>query len=421
MNSALYVWRDDPSQHAFWKACGISTLQFCDTHWAKHENRLDQHYADFAAEVSSARRAGFRVGMILFSNIAQWRGPGAEEPTGMGVLFDPRDPDARRDRLKSLARAIRALGHCDFFTLLAGDPGGAIGAKFGPRTVDDFLDFAGDVRALVKRNAPRADFHVNPWAIAYWQHPTTSCETPDWWVNETALSRQMLLAPGRRWDSTIVEIPGHTGYRPMALRCLRKARIAPPDFPTRTDTEALRRAGAQQVWAWPYFLLDEADDGDLGPAGRAVQIETRYIHRHVQHLRRTGVDMVVGNWTYAGHKPRQLNTFAFGTMILDPAATPESVIDRFAAVVASTPSGATTLGQVLRWIENDSNWHRKLPEADRLAPLPCKLRTLDDARAALKTVQPHPNPTMALAEAPGPYLERLRRRLLPGDRQEIGR
>ncbi|MFY7953212.1 MAG: hypothetical protein ACOVT5_11960 [Armatimonadaceae bacterium] len=37
MNSALYVWRDDPTQHAFRKACGISTLQFCDTHLAKSE------------------------------------------------------------------------------------------------------------------------------------------------------------------------------------------------------------------------------------------------------------------------------------------------------------------------------------------------------------------------------------------------
>lgn len=24
----LYVWEDSPDQHAFWKACGIKTLQF---------------------------------------------------------------------------------------------------------------------------------------------------------------------------------------------------------------------------------------------------------------------------------------------------------------------------------------------------------------------------------------------------------
>jgi len=246
----------------------------------------------------------------------------------MGVLFDPRDPAARKDRLQSLARAVRDLRACDFFTLLAGDPGCAIGASFGPRTVDDFLEFADDVRAVVRRKAPRADFHVNPWAIAYWQHPTTSCETPDWWMHETALSKQMLLAPNRRWDSVNVEIPGHTAYRPLALRHLRKANLTPPDFPTPGDVQTLRRRGAGQVWAWPYFLLDEADDGDLGPAGRAVQIETRYIHRQIAHLRRVGVDTVVGNWSYAGHKPRQFNTFAFATMIRDPAATPESVIDR---------------------------------------------------------------------------------------------
>ena len=29
----LYVWKGSPDQHAFWKACGINTLQYCDTHW----------------------------------------------------------------------------------------------------------------------------------------------------------------------------------------------------------------------------------------------------------------------------------------------------------------------------------------------------------------------------------------------------
>jgi len=421
MNSALYVWRDDPTQHAFWKACGISTLQFCDTHWAKHENRLDDHYKTFAAEVDSARRSGFRVGMILFSNIAQWRGATPDEPTGMGVLFDPRDPAARKDRLKSLARAVRALRACDFFTLLAGDPGGSIGAPFGPRTADDFLDFAADVQAVVRRNAPRADFHVNPWAIAYWQHPTTSCETPDWWLHETHLSKQILLGEGRRWDNLHVEIPGHTAYRPLALRHLRNAKITPPDFPTAADVVSLRQRGAGQVWAWPYFLLDEADDGDLGPAGRAVQIETRYIHRQIAHLRRVGVDTVVGNWSYAGHKPRQLNTFAFATMIRDPAATPESVIDRFAGAVADSPSGAKALGQVLRWIENDSNWHRKLPAADRMPPLPCGVATAAEARTRLATVRPRTRPGFPLAEPPATILDRLAGRLRPGDRTEISR
>ncbi|MFY7951486.1 MAG: hypothetical protein ACOVT5_03165, partial [Armatimonadaceae bacterium] len=86
-----------------------------------------------------------------------------------------------------------------------------------------------------------------------------------------------------------------------------------------------------------------------------------------------------------------------------------------------SPSGAKSLGQVLRWIENDSNWHRKLPEIDRLPPLPCNLASAEQARAALAPVVPNPNPQFALAEPPANYLERLRTRLLPGDHKEISR
>ena len=421
MKSALYVWRDQPTQHAFWRACGIRTLQFCDTHWAKRTDRLDEHYRTFAAEVDSARRAGFGVGMILFSNIAQWNGPAPDEPTGMGVLFDPRDPEARKRRLDSIGRAVRALRRCESFTLLAGDPGGAIGAPFGPRTVDDFLDFADAVRAVVRRDAPRAAFHLNPWAIAYWQYPGTSCETPDWWVHETRLTRAMLLEDRRCLEGIGVEVPGHTQYRPLALRHLRAAGIEPPDFPSAADVARLRSRGAETVWAWPYFLLDEADDGDQGPAGRAVQIETRTIHRQIARLRPTGVDVVVGNWSNAGHKPRALNTYAFGRMVADPSATPEGVIDEYAAAVADGAEGARTLAQVLRWIENDGNWQRKLPEIDRMAPLACAFKDPADARTRLAAVRPRSIPRFPLAESPSVVLERVMGRLLPKRREETMR
>ncbi|MFM7322507.1 MAG: hypothetical protein ACKO5K_13425 [Armatimonadota bacterium] len=418
MKSVLYVWRDHPDQHAFWKACGIETLQFCDTHWAKRDDRLDEHYATFAREVDSAHAAGFRVGMILFSNIAQWRGPAPDEPTGMGVLFDPRDPVARGARMASLARAVRALRACETFTLLAGDPGGAIGASFGPRTVDDFQDFSREVRSVVSREAPGAAFHLNPWAIAYWGHPGTSCETPDWWMHETRMSRQMLLEHPSGLRGVGVEVPGHTMYRPLALRHLRAAGIEPPDFPSGADVRALRGRGAPEVWAWPYFLLDEADDGDQGPSGRAVQIETRTIHRQIARLRRTGVDAVVGNWSNAGHKPRALNTYAFGRMVKDPSATPTRVIDEYAGAIADSKAGARALADVLRWIENDGNWQRKLPEVDRMPALPCGISTRADAQARLATVRPRTNPRFALAESPAVILDRLAGRLRPADPAE---
>ncbi len=429
----LYVWKDSPDQHAFWKACGINTLQFCDTHWSLRADRLEDYYRRFAEGIASAAKSGFRTDVILFSNIAQWTGPEDVEPTGTGVLFDPRDPEALQHRLDAFARAVRALKRADGFTLFGGDPGGSVGAKFGPLPAEEWVNMAREVRTVVKREAPRARFSVNPWAIAYWQYPMLSCFTAAWWIREDLLTQAVLDAPGLIGPDCGVQIPGHAYYRPLALRVLAEnsSDLSDPSdesdesdrsgksdssalrFPQERHIRQLRERGTADVWAWPYFLLDEADDGDAGPDGtvtQSVQITTRYIHQYVTRMRQLGFNGIIGNWSYAGHLPKAVNTYAFGRFACDPRATPERVLDEYARCLADDASWRD-LAQVLRFIENTSNWEKKLPAGRRLPHLGCDLRAVEDARRALDRVVLRAKPLFALPEPGRSFLNRLARRL----------
>lgn len=409
----LYVWKDSPAQHDFWKACGINLLQFCDTHWSIRRDLLDPYYASLAADIDRARRDGFRVTVLLFSNIAQWQGPGEREPSGMGILFDPRDPVAMQARLADLTRAIRALKRADGFTLLGGDPGGAVGASFGAIPASEWMRLARLTRDVVRREAPHAEFNVNPWAIAYWQCPNLGCGVAEWWLRETDLTRSVLAEPDLVGRDVGVEIPPHFYYRALALRCASQAGIRPDPCPNKSDVAMLRDRGVGRLLAWPYFLLDEADDGDVGPDGnatRSVQIDTRYIHRLVAEMRGLGLDGAIGSWSYDGHLARALNTYAFGRFCGDRHATPGGVIDEYARCVADDATWRL-LAQVLRFVEGQSNWHRKLPPERRLPTLPCALKTAAEALEALETVEPRERPTFPLAEPASTYLQRLRVRL----------
>jgi len=420
----LYVWKDSPELHAFWKACGINTLQFCDTHWSIRADRLDDYYARFAEGIASASRSGFRTDVILFSNIAQWTGPEEREPTGTGVLFDPRDANAFHARMSSIARAVRALRQADGFTFIAGDPGGAVRAPFGPLAADEWVAMAREVRKVVRHEAPRARFSVNPWAIAYWQYPHLSCFTSAWWIREDLLARAILDAPDLIGPDCGVQLPAHTHYRPLALRVLAGESAHSSDrsdksersnllFPDASDVRRLRQRGTARTWAWPYFLLDEADDADVGPGGvlkPSVQINTRYIHRFVLQMRRIGVNGIIGNWSYAGHLPKAVNTFSFGRFCRDPRATPERAIDEYARLLADEASWRE-LAQVLRFVEGLSNWERKLPPEHLLTPLPCRLLTASEALAALAHVTPRASSRFPFQEPPERFLQRVEERL----------
>ncbi len=412
MTAGLYVWTDNPDQHAFWRSCGIELLQFCDLGWHRRHDLLDDYYAQMAAGVDSAQRSGFRVYVILFANIVQWEGPEEMEPTGVGVKFHPQDARALRQRLQALERTVRALRKADGFTFFAGDPGGVPASLDGaPTDHHDWIRMAVAVRQLVREHAPAAAYHVNPWAVSMWGQPELSALESPFWRRETEMHRAIIWNYELMDAHTGIELPCHEHYRPLVLRLYEKDRVRAAPWPDAHAIGALRQARCPAVWAWPYFLLEEADDGDPAADETRGQMgaETRMIHRFVRWAQRSGFDAVIGNWSYAAHRAEALNTYAFGRFCVDPSLTPEDVLRAWSRRIVSADSTAE-MEQVLRFIENSSPVARQLPRRWRVRALACRLKTPRAALDALDKVHPFAEDT-GLAEPATAYLERVRQRL----------
>jgi hypothetical protein len=63
-----------------------------------------------------------------------------------------------------------------------------------------------------------------------------------------------------------------------------------------------------------------------------------------------------------------LHIYAFGQMCRSADLTPEQLLDQYAGFIADEKTKAA-LGQVLRYIENHSNWQNSLPTPYRLKRL----------------------------------------------------
>lgn len=408
----LYIWTDTPDQHAFWKSCGINTLQFCDLGWCRNLNLHDSYYKGMAAGIDKAKKDGFKTNVLLFANIRQWKGPQDLEPSGIGTKFHPSDEAAMQERLMFLAKTVKALHNADSFSFLGGDPGG-VPSDLGPATVQDWITMAKRVHEVVKREAPHAVFNVNPWAITMWQYPDLGCGSSEWWLKETELTKIIINEKDFIGSKIGVELAGHNYYRAMALRNYSRDGINPEPFPTADDVKMLKNKGTTRIWAWPYFLLDEADDGDVGPDGSILplpQSETRYIYKLVSEMRAIGMTGIMGSWSYAGYLAKAPNTYAFGRFCNDPDATPAMVIDEYAKCVADDSTWAS-LAQILRFIENNSNWQRKLPKERQLPNYECNIQSADMALAKLARIVPRDKPLFALPEPAPKYLSRLKERL----------
>ena len=192
--------------------------------------------------------------------------------------------------------------------------------------------------------------------------------------------------------------------------------LEPVLFPTGDDVAGIRARGIPRVWAWPYFLLDEADDGDVGPDGamrEMVQSEIRYIHRFVKTAEQIGFDGIIGNWSYLGHKAKALNTYAFGRFTADPAATPETVLKEFADNITCDGESSRAVILALKFIENNSNWQKKLPAKYRMPNFEIGAVGIDDVLSAVSDVKIADRPnTFALPESPADYFQKLNDRLI---------
>ncbi|NPV46850.1 MAG: hypothetical protein HPY69_07820 [Armatimonadetes bacterium] len=273
------------------------------------------------------------------------------------------------------------------------------------------MDMARKVHAIVRREAPRAQFNANPWAVTQWEDLHMNCFRGRFWAREATNTRVVLWEPEPLGPSCGIELSMHKYCRSLALNSLLQERMPIELSPDARDVQRLRRRGVSRVWAWPYFPLDEVDNGDLREGFRVPQSETRYIRRFVDQPRKIGLNGIIGNGGFAEDQCVELvNLYCLPRFCRDEQATPERVLDELAGHLA-TRQTQKDLAQVLRFSENNSTWGASLPEQCRLPPLATQIQTAAEALGILDRVVPRDEPSLALPEPPAAYLARLKDRL----------
>ena len=390
----------------FYKACGYNYLEFCENGFAIRPDRIPQTHADMAAQITAAQKKGFKVWILLLAGMKQWKGPA---PSGSAGTFGVLDTALLEERLARIQEAVRDLRVADGFEFFAGDPGGD---PEGRATIRDCMRFAQRVQTIVRENAPKAGFAVNLWAIAEWGG-FPSPFTLDFWQKQVALSRAAAEEPGVLGPRCGVVFSLDNYYRSLTLACYANSDATPELYPQADDIGRLRDRGARPIYGWPYFLVDECDDGFITPNNVVTKgqpgAETRYVRAIVDRGRELGLDGMIANAAYVAAEP--LNIYAFARMCRAPKLTPEKLLNEYAGIVADGASRAA-LARVLRFIENHSNWQNSLPPRYRLPDIgPSDVPSAQAAMALLDSVTPRADPPIVLPEPPAAYLRRLQGRL----------
>jgi hypothetical protein len=336
----------------------------------------------------------------------QWKGAA---DGGNAGTFSALNKTLLDERLAYLKQAVEGLHNADGFVFFAGDPGGD---PEGRSTVQDCIGFSKQVHQIVREQAPKAQFTVNLWAIAEWAgFPSPFSLT--FWQQQVNLSRAVAEAPAFLGPDCGIVFSLDNYYRSLTLSCYAEAGAAPELYPKANDIQKLRAKGVKPVLGWPYFLVDEVDDGFITPnnvaSGGQSQAETRYIRAITTQGQALGLDGLVANATFIRAEP--LNIYAFAQMCRSPELTPETALDKYAGLIADAKTKGE-LAKVLRFIENHSNWQNSLPPGARLKDFDCgDVTSAAVALEKLGKVVPCSKPAIPLPEPPAPYLERLRKRL----------
>jgi hypothetical protein len=396
----------EPRVYDFLKACGYNYLEFCEAGFRSRPDLLPGYYKQMSRAIDMAHQKGFRVGILLLAGMEQWQGPGE---TGSAGAFSPLDKTRLKERLRHLRHEVQQLRKADSFVFFPGDPGGD---PKGRSTLEDCLEFSRQVQQIVRQEAPEATFTLNLWAVVEWEG-FPSPFSLRFWQQEVTLSRAVAAAPGFLGPDCGVAFPLHNYYRSLTLACYTEAGLKPEPYPTAREIQMLRARGVKPLLGWPCFLVDVVDEGFITPhnaaSGGQSSAETRYIRAVVDHGRALGLDGLVSNAVFFNDEA--LNIYAFGQMCRSADLSPGQLIDRFAGLVADEET-RLALGQVLRWIENHSNWQVSLPAWARLKEF--DVPNVPSASAALDLlahVRPCVRPAIPLPEAPAIYLERLKKRL----------
>lgn len=401
----LYAFHPAGEQHyRFWKACGYNTLQFIDIAVSLPRAEHAAFYERIAKGIADAQRAGFKVGVIIQSNISP-------HPLQWWDTFNPNDRDSMATRLGDIAKGVQLLSKADFFSFFGGDPGGAP-VPLGRNGIEKWMEMSGKVQTIVKKEAPNAFYNANIWAVTHWDDKTINPFYVDFWDKEVAYGK--MIASNDRFITKDcgIEFPLHNYYRSLAFKAYSDAKRDPEPYPVAADVEKLKARGVKQLWGWAHFLIDEVDDGYTGYSGQKhpTQAETRYLHRIVSDARNAGLNGIFSFTDGPGSEIEAMNVYAFGMFCQDPSRTPEQSVSEFAGFIADGNS-KDSLEQVIRFIENRSTWEASIPEKYQVKKFDCSLTDAARALQALQAVRANPQPAFPLPEAPDKYIERLRSRL----------
>ena len=405
-----YAFQPDASMLDFYVACHLDVIELLDIGWYFNADNpaFDYYYRDLAAGIEEAQQKGLKVLVILLTNLEQWKGP-ERYGNGGGKVFDPADEAKMTERLSYIEHTIEACAKADAFSLFAGDPGGVLGIN-AQGGVEYYVEMGRKVHELVKRHAPQAEFNLNLWAMAQYDRSCNNPGTVEFWHGETTLARQLIAMPDLFGSDLGVEIPGHDYYRALAFSLYRQANAFPAErFPAAADVAGLEAKDTTRIWGFCHFLLDELDAGDSAGHRRTElpSFNTRYIYKYLNGIRQAGLNgAIAGNCS----KNNIANLYAFARMAEDSTLTPEKALLEFAGQIADEET-APILCEIFKYLENDANWHQKLPEEDREPLFETTITSPQEAIKQLRYVQVREDMTLPLPEAANYYLEKIRQRI----------
>jgi hypothetical protein len=386
------------------RACGIDTVEFATM---LEFNRIPstplehEKVALRQSLIEMAHDLDMRFSHILSTTVVSTVPPD-EEPSHQlndrAEVLCPRDPGNFERTMEIQTHFLDLHREADLFEVFAADWGGCRCGRCG---TEDYLRY---VRALAERVAevnPEALCFANTWAIADWGPSDRPDEGRGFWDIDMAKTREVIDALESLPPNVHLALPCHHLYRPLTFM-LHGGQSQTPRFPDTEDIARVRAMG-RQVLAWPHFVVD--DDAYRAESWGIVHSEVRYIRAMLRSLRDVGIDHVMANL----YLPflQVLNTYAYGRLLENPDLDPREILLDFSGLIAH-PDDATTLAEVLAWLENGSWWERQMPPDGRLAPLPCHL-TQDLALRRLSGVRPNPDPAMPLPISPEVWLGDLRR------------
>ena len=406
-----YAFSANAALNDFYLACGLDTIELLDIGWYYNADDpiFDQYYTGLAAGIEAAQQKGLKVLVILLTNLEQWKGPEAYG-NGSGKTFDPADKTMMAERLSYIEHTIEICAKADAFSLFAGDPGGVLGLGV-QGGVEYYVEMRRKVQALVKQHAPQAQFNLNLWAMAQYEQACSNPGTVQFWQGETTLARQLIALDDLFGGEMGVEIPGHDYYRALAFTLYRRANAYPEErFPTASDVADLKTKGTQNIWGFSHFLLDELDDGDSAGHRRTElpSFNTRYIYKYLNGMRQAGMTGVIAGCCSLNNLA---NLYAFARMAADETVTPEQALREYAFLIADDET-APTLFEIFKYLENDANWHQKLPEQDREPLFETTIPSSEQAAELFDTVRIREDGTFPLPEPAASYLNKIGQRIL---------